>query len=153
MATPTHSTDTPDDQEAELFHEGLRLFNSGEWFEAHEVWEDIWHMAGGDRKRFYQGLIQFAVTLVHLQRGNPRGVRSVSRSARGKFDGLPKIYQGIDTVKLLADLEALVRPVLDMPAETFEPGRGRGQVLPFDPDRAPKITLAYDPFAPPPADR
>src|SRR5690606_20932959 len=73
-AMPFNSTDH---DEGAIFHEGIALFNEGEWFEAHESWEDIWHMAAGPRKLFYQGLIQCAVTLEHMRRGNPRGVVTV----------------------------------------------------------------------------
>jgi uncharacterized protein len=128
--------------ETKLFHEGVDLFNAGEWFEAHEVWEDAWHLAEGQRKRFYQGLIQCAVTLEHVRRGNPRGVRSVMKTALPKFEGLPAVYLGVDVPKLIADMKAAVQPILDLPAETFDPALPRGQQLPFDPAKAPKITLS-----------
>ena len=129
-----------DDEDA-LFREGVELFNAGEWFEAHEVWEDAWHLAEGERKRFYQGLIQCAVTLEHARRGNPRGVRSVMKTALPKFEGLPDVYRGVDVPKLLAELKACVQPILDLPTEAFDPARERGQTLPFDPAKAPKISL------------
>jgi predicted metal-dependent hydrolase len=131
-----------DDDEDALFREGVELFNAGEWFEAHEVWEDAWRLAEGPRKRFYQGLIQCAVTLEHARRGNPRGVRSVIKTARPKFEGLPRVYHGVDVPKLIAELTACVQPILDLPAEAFDPGRSRGQTLPFDPAKAPKIELS-----------
>jgi hypothetical protein len=135
------------DEQAKLFHEGVALFNAHEWFEAHEVWEDIWHMAQGPRKRFLQGLIQAAVTLEHVRRGNPRGVRTVFATCVPKFDGLPDLYMGVDIRRLLRELEAAIRPILDLPEERFDPALPRGQDLPFDPAAAPKIELAYDPFA------
>lgn len=135
------------DEEARLFHEGIALFNSGEWFEAHEVWEDIWHDAGGDKKRFYQGLIQLAVTIEHIRRGNPRGVVQVYQSATSKFDGLPDEFMGIDITDLVKRVGAMVKPVSEMPAEVFKPRVGRGLEMPIDLKNAPKITLQYDPFA------
>jgi uncharacterized protein len=129
------------EDEAALFREGVELFNAGEWFEAHEVWEDAWHLASGERKRFYQGLIQCAVTLEHARRGNPRGVRSVMKTAVPKFDGLPDVYMGVYVPKLIAELKACVQAILDLPAEAFDPALPRGQALPFDPAKAPKIEL------------
>jgi len=133
-------------EEARLFHEGLHLFNTGRWFEAHEAWEDIWHEAEGDRKPFYQGLIQAAVTLEHVRRGNPRGVRNVFASCRSKFERVPRHMMGVDTHALLEALEAFIRPVLEMPAEAFTPRTGRGQDLPVDLDEAPSLELEEDPF-------
>lgn len=135
-------------EEARLFHEGIDLFNRGQWFDAHEVWEDIWHMAAGEKKRFYQGLIQCAVTIEHIRRGNPRGVRSVYATAIPKFEGLPDVYMGVPVKRLLTDLESVVKPILELPNSYFDPERPRGQKLPFDPDHAPSIQLHYDPFAP-----
>ena len=37
---------------------GILHFNRGDYFEAHEVWEDLWHDKAGPDRRFYQGLIQ-----------------------------------------------------------------------------------------------
>ncbi len=133
-------------EESRIFHEGIELFNEHEWFEAHEVWEDIWHMASGRKKLFYQGLIQYAVTFEDIRRGNPRGVRSVFETAMPKFEGLPEVYMGIRIHSLLEAFVQAVRPILDLPAEYFDPARPRGQKLPFDPASAPKIVLEYDPF-------
>jgi uncharacterized protein len=144
--TGDHASTWTAADERRLFHEGMDLFNDGEWFEAHEVWEDIWHMAGGRRKRFYQGLIQCAVTLEHVRRGNPRGVRSVWRSARSKFEGLPRIYRGVDVEALLTGMARAIGPILNLPPDRFAPGRSRGQALPFDPADVPRLTLQYDPF-------
>jgi predicted metal-dependent hydrolase len=133
--------------EAAIFHEGLRLFNAQEWFDAHETWEDIWVMASGPRKLFYQGLIQCAVVMEHVRRGNPRGVRSVWKTAQSKFVDLPDQYMGLDIRKLLADELHAIEGILHLPDERFDPQLGRGQTLPYDPSDAPSIVLAFDPFA------
>lgn len=133
--------------ESAIFHEGLRLFNEQEWFDAHETWEDIWVMASGDRKLFYQGLIQCAVVLEHVRRGNPRGVRSVWKTAQSKFVDLPDVYMGVAIRQLLDDEYRAIRAILELPQERFDPRLGRGQVLPYDPANAPSITLLADPFA------
>ena len=55
----------PLELERKLYYDGIQLFNEHEFFEAHEVWEDIWHMAYGLKHKFYQGMIQCAVALEH----------------------------------------------------------------------------------------
>jgi hypothetical protein len=52
---------------------GVRFFNDGDFFEAHEVWEGLWLETSGPERRFYQGLIQAAVALYHFGNGNLRG--------------------------------------------------------------------------------
>ncbi len=133
--------------EPRLYREGIDLFNDGEWFEAHEVWEDIWHLAEGRRKKFYQGLIQCAVTLEHARRGNPRGVRSVWATCVPKFEGMEGAYLGIDVRRLIDGVGSVIQPVLDLPDRFFDPALPRGQVLPVDWAAVPKITLSHDPFA------
>lgn len=134
------------DDEARLFHEGIRLFNSGEWFDAHEVWEDIWRLASGQRKHFYQGLVQCAVVLEHVRRGNPRGVRSVWQTAAKKFDGLPDVFMGMNVREFLTQMQRAIKPILSLPVEVFDPSLPRGQTLPFDLCIAPQIVLESDPF-------
>lgn len=133
--------------ESKIFHDGINLFNDSQWFEAHEVWEDIWHLASGDKKRFYQGLIQYAVTIEHMRRGNPRGMRSVYQTALTKFERLPEVYMGFNIPRQLRVLDELVQPILAMDPKAFDPATGRGQELPVDLTQAPKIELEYDPFA------
>lgn len=137
---------TDEIDEPAVFREGLELFNDGQWFDAHEAWEDVWHLASGDRKRFYQGLIQCAVTLEHMRRGNPRGVVTVFDSARSKFVGLANPYLGVDWRRLLEQIDAMVAPIRGLPAPMFEPRAGRGLDLPVDLAKAPRIELLQDPF-------
>jgi uncharacterized protein len=62
--------------------EGIRYFNECEFFEAHEVWEDLWADYQGPSRRFYQGLIQVAVCLHHFGNGNGRGAIKLYHGCR-----------------------------------------------------------------------
>jgi predicted metal-dependent hydrolase len=47
--------------QGDAFARGARLFNAGEFFDAHEAWEDRWRAAPeASERRFLQGLIQVA---------------------------------------------------------------------------------------------
>ena len=129
-----------DQDEARLFHEGISLFNAGEWFEAHEVWEDIWHMAYGIKHDFYQGMIQCAVALEHYRRSNPRGVVSLYKSYQKKFAGVPDPFMGLEVKAFLKRMHEVLEPVI-----TASPLPEKGQIK-LDPSQAPKIELSYDPF-------
>lgn len=62
------------------FDRGLRLFNSAEFYDAHEVWEDVWRpLPPSTEKKFLQGLIQIAVGLHHHGTGNSVGALSLLR--------------------------------------------------------------------------
>jgi len=126
--------------ERKLYLEGIQLFNEHEYFDAHESWEDVWHMAYGIKHDFYQGMIQCAVALEHYRRSNPRGVVSLFKSYRPKFAHVPPLFMGLDVTKFLADMRESLRPVLD--ADPL-PEKGR---IELDLSRVPKIELSYDPF-------
>ncbi|NJL31031.1 MAG: DUF309 domain-containing protein [Phycisphaerales bacterium] len=87
----------------------------------------------------FQGLIQCAVSLEHMRRGNPRGAVRVYESALTKFIGCPEHYLGIDHFSLRQALGKMVAQLRTMPAEVFEPRAGRGLTLPVDLSKAPKI--------------
>jgi uncharacterized protein len=55
------------------FQRGIDHFNAQEFFEAHEVWEEIWLAERGPEKTFLQGLIQIAAAFHHYCRGNSWG--------------------------------------------------------------------------------
>jgi predicted metal-dependent hydrolase len=76
--------------------EGIEHFNARRYFEAHEVWEEVWLRSTGDAKRFYQMLIQAAVGLHHYERGNVRGARGMRKRVVEKLQLLPSFYMSLD---------------------------------------------------------
>jgi predicted metal-dependent hydrolase len=126
--------------ERDIYHEGIRLFNAHEFFEAHETWEDAWNMAYGLKHEFYQGLIQCAVALEHYHRSNARGVHSLFKSYTHRLKNIPPIFMGLDVKNFLQKMHETLRPVLEL---TPIPDRG---VITLDHSTVPKIELLYDPF-------
>ena len=126
--------------EKKLYLDGITLFNDHEFFEAHEVWEDIWHEACGTKFEFYQGMIQCAVALEHYLRSNPRGVVSIYDSYRRHFKDVPDVFMGLNVKAFLEKMHATLRPVLDA-----SPLPQRGEIE-LDLATTPRIELSYDPF-------
>ncbi|HKQ47696.1 MAG TPA: DUF309 domain-containing protein [Phycisphaerae bacterium] len=126
------------DTEHRIYLEGLRLFNEGDYFEAHETWEEAWSQVRDSRReRFYRALIQGAVTLELLRRGRAVGVRQVFVSCGQLFEGLPPVFMGLDIPDFLDRLRHAIEPTLeDLDARH----------VPIDPSRLFRIELAYDPF-------
>ena len=55
--------------DSESLEPGRAAFNRGEYFLAHELWEEVWREAeDSGRRLFVQGLIQIAAGLHQLQR-------------------------------------------------------------------------------------
>lgn len=97
----------------EQYLEGLRLFNAEEFFESHEVLEDLWQETQDDRKKFYQGLIQAAVALLHFGNENLGGAKKVYLSSRKYLEQYPADYEGLDLGKFLTDMQFCFQELLD----------------------------------------
>ncbi len=94
----------PEDYPA-LYLEGLRLFNAEDFFESHEVLEDLWSETEGERRKFYQGLIQAAVALLHFGNENLGGAKKVYLSSRKYLEAYAPRYEGLDVEEFLKNLD------------------------------------------------
>ncbi|MGB3549590.1 MAG: DUF309 domain-containing protein [Candidatus Binatus sp.] len=86
----------------------MDLFNQGRFFECHEAWEEIWKRSDGAMKLFYQGLIQAAVAILHAQRGNLRGARSLYQKASARLDSIPHEHMGVAVGELRVELSRFI---------------------------------------------
>lgn len=86
------------------YHRGVRLFNARKYYDAHEVWEDVWREAQGLEKRFLQGLIQTAVAFHHHSTGNIAGARSLMERGSKNLGACPAEYGEIRVNALLKSL-------------------------------------------------
>ena len=97
------------------FETACTHFDKGEYFEAHEVWEDLWNEAGGARHAYLQGLIQTAVALHHAGNSNWNGTRKLLASALGYLErGVAEAHE-VDVAALrdrILDFELGVQRVL-----------------------------------------
>lgn len=78
--------------------DGIRLFNAGRYFDAHEAWEEIWQHSSGETKLFYQMLIQAAVCLHHYENGNMRGAQGMYERALDKLAHLPDEFMSLNLI-------------------------------------------------------
>ena len=71
------------------FTEGLRLFDSGQFFEAHEEWEDLWREMDrdGELRDFVRGMIMLAAAYHKLLfQGNVKGALGLFGKAFDRLD-------------------------------------------------------------------
>lgn len=97
--------------------EGIAHFNVCDFFEAHEVWEDLWTEYSGPDRKFYQGLIQVAVCLHHFGNGNTRGAKKLFHSSTAYLKEYRPHHLGLDVDQLVTQLETCVREILESPEE------------------------------------
>ena len=111
-ANPT-SMSTPEETEyPALFLRGIEYFNECEFYEAHDVWEELWAEYRGPSREFFQGLIQVAVALHHFGNGNLGGARKLYRGSCKYLERYRPRHLGVDLEKLLAEFEACLQEVL-----------------------------------------
>jgi predicted metal-dependent hydrolase len=114
-----------------LFRRGVALFNGIRYWHAHEAWETIWRAAPDDERDFYQGLIQVAAGLLHLERRNAHGARNKLAEGIAKLRRYQPAHRGIfvneligRTERILRDLEAGHLPYLIPPLIRFTEAEG-----------------------------
>jgi uncharacterized protein len=84
--------------------EGLRCYQSEEFFEAHEHWESVWLASQEPVRTFLQALIQVAAAFHHYQRGNQLGTRSLLQAALRKLNTSGNLSVGVATRELCDDV-------------------------------------------------
>ncbi|RMF81286.1 MAG: DUF309 domain-containing protein [Nitrospirae bacterium] len=84
--------------------EGVRLYNAGHYYDAHEVLEEAWRELprGSEPRRFFQALIHLAVAAHHHERGRGRPAGLQYRKVLEKLAGLPPRYAGLEVTALRA---------------------------------------------------
>src|SRR5262245_48264546 len=108
---------------------GVQLFNAGDFFEAHEVWEDLWSYSHGEERKFYQGLIQAAVGLCHFHNGNLGGAVKLYRSSRDYMRDCGERFLGLDVADFWRRMEACYAPLLG-PSPADRATRPQPELLP-----------------------
>jgi hypothetical protein len=110
--------------------EGIRLFNAGEYYECHEVLEDIWREERDAIRYLYQGILQIGVGLHHLRNGNYRGATLLLRDGIDKTRRFTPACMGVDTAALCDAAQRCLDRVQVL---------GRDRISEFDWALAPEI--------------
>src|SRR5580698_4437523 len=82
-------------EKQERFERGLEHFNAREFFEAHEVWEEVWLVEDEPEKTFLQGIIQIAAAFHHYRRGNTDGAETLLAAGIVKISRFSAQHRGL----------------------------------------------------------
>lgn len=117
---------------SELAREGIRLFNAGEYFEAHEVLEHAWNEDTSPARELYRAILQVAVAYLQIERGNYRGAVKMFLRMRQWFALLPDVCLGVDVMGLQQAARAVEERLLALGEERMgELDRGLFQPVRF----------------------
>jgi predicted metal-dependent hydrolase len=104
----------------EKFQRGLAHFNAREFFEAHEVWEEIWLVEAEPERTFLQGIIQIAAAFHHYCHENPAGAESLLAAGIVKLSRFPEAHRGLS----IGDLRSVAKLWARRLGEGQSPDRG-----------------------------
>jgi predicted metal-dependent hydrolase len=124
----------------EKFERGLRHFNAREFFEAHEVWEEVWLAEGEPEKTFLQGIIQIAAAFHHYRRGNTDGTETLLAAGIVKISRFPADHRGLAILELREEAKLWARALGEMqrPGDDKLPRIRRGQASATIPELRPR---------------
>jgi len=105
------SADQNDMDKDQKFQRGIAHFNAQEFFEAHEVWEEIWLVEAEPEKTFLQGIIQIAAAFHHYCRGNTDGTESLLAAGIVKLSRFPRNHRGLNIEELRSAAKHWARSV------------------------------------------
>ena len=113
--------------------EGVARYNHHQFFECHEVLEQLWLQTTGATRDFYKGLIQAAVAFHHWSRDNRAGALTLARSASRYLKRYQPTCCGIDVEGFVAQFSELFQWL-------------RRHRLRYDPHLVPAIRWARPPI-------
>jgi hypothetical protein len=120
----------------------FECFNAGDYYEAHDVLEQLWLKCRDADRPFYQGLIQLAGAFVHLKKQRERPWHPTDgkrlRPAARLFLLAEKKLTPYEPFQLGLDVEAALRLCLDW-REKIE--RSGFEINPWSPGEGPFLIL------------
>lgn len=96
--------------------DGLHLFNSGRYFEAHEALEHAWNQERGPIRNLYRGILQVAVVYLHITRRNYSGAQKVYERSKKWLKDWPAECRGVDVDQLRKDVAEVMNTVANLTA-------------------------------------
>jgi predicted metal-dependent hydrolase len=103
------------------FKLGIEKFNAHQFYDCHDILEDVWFDVRGTSRRFYQGLIHLAVGFYHVTvRKNPKGALSQLSKGFEKLSAYSPSFQGIELEALLVKINSCMEKIKKKGADSFD---------------------------------
>jgi predicted metal-dependent hydrolase len=107
----------PEAARVRWFEQGVRAYQSGAFFEAHEHWEELWRdEKQEDERQFLQGLIQVAAAMHKIvEQGKPAPAARLLERALIRLRRYPSVYRRVHLAKLVTTAELARQTLASMP--------------------------------------
>ena len=84
-------------------------FNQKDYFECHEILEDIWFDVRDNSRDFFRGLLHIAVGFYHLRnKKNQSGALTQLNKALIRLENYGDVFKGVDLETLRAEVRKLI---------------------------------------------
>ena len=103
-----------------LLFEGLRQFNSKQFYLCHETLEELWMKEPGEIRELYQGILQVGVGYFHLIRYNHHGAVNLLELGVSKLAKFAPERLGINVAKLMSEAAASRQAIVGLGAERIK---------------------------------
>lgn len=121
------------------FWQAVQEFNSQNFYACHDTLEAMWMVAMEPQKTFYQGVLQIAVALYHLQNANWQGAVMLLGEGINRLRRYQPDYFGVSVTAFIAHCSHLLKTL-----QTAGPEQVKDfQIL------SPEIVLQIMPVNPP----
>ncbi|MDJ0723640.1 MAG: DUF309 domain-containing protein [Prochloraceae cyanobacterium] len=85
------------------FWQGVEEFNQLDFYACHDTLEALWLESSDPDRKFYQGVLQIAVSCHHLRNNNWRGAVILLGEGVKRISEYQPIYEEIDVTQLLEE--------------------------------------------------
>ncbi|MGE5702392.1 MAG: DUF309 domain-containing protein [Clostridia bacterium] len=99
-------------QYPEQYYEFFRKFNAREFYECHDLLEEIWMEEKSNK--FLQGLLQLAVGIYHFECGNMKGARWMFGNAHKYLSKYTPVYWDVNVENVLSYIEECLAVLPDI---------------------------------------
>jgi hypothetical protein len=105
----------------EWVRRGVELYNAGRYWEAHEALEVVWRQARAPERALWQGLIQAAAAMLHLERGNRHGALATGGAALDKLRLIAPPDFPVETARFVRSLATCLQAGGPAPRMEYTP--------------------------------
>jgi hypothetical protein len=115
------------------FGEGLKNFNTGYYWEAHEVWEESWREQDAEAKEFALCFVQLASGYSFLKQGKVGSAKYLFEKAAERLRQFEYLECGVELTPLLQQLDRLMGQLDGLPMNGNINGRMEKPVITLKP--------------------
>ena len=99
------------DKPPKIVIKGLQTFNEGDFYTAHECFEDAWREMESDTREFFRALLHLSGGYFRLTQDRPSAAKKFFRRALYWMHKFPSPYLGIKTDEIISHAEGLIAAI------------------------------------------